>query len=231
MYSFDIFDTLITRCTAEPKGIFMLMKEKIQESREYPSFFTENFCELRIGAEELARVHIRDSGKQEVTLNDIYQMLAAVSCLTKRQQEQLMKLEVETEYNCVLGISQNIRKLRELKSRGEHIVLISDMYLSGEQLCRILYKVDAVFRNIPIYVSSDYRKTKGSGELYRIVRKQENADYSDWVHYGDNVTADVNVASRLGIRTVHWPAAGLMEYEEPGENIFQIGRASCRERV
>ena len=75
MYSFDIFDTLITRCTAEPKGIFMLMKEKIQESREYPSFFTENFCELRIGAEELARVHIRDSGKQEVTLNDIYQML------------------------------------------------------------------------------------------------------------------------------------------------------------
>ena len=221
MYSFDIFDTLITRCTAEPKGIFMLMKEKIQESREYPSFFTENFCELRIGAEELVRVHIRDSGKQEVTLNDIYQMLAAVSCLTKRQQEQLMKLEVETEYNCVLGISQNIRKLRELKSRGEHIVLISDMYLSGEQLCRILYKVDAVFRNIPIYVSSDYRKTKGSGELYRIVRKQENADYSDWVHYGDNVTADVNVASRLGIRTVHWPAAGLMEYEEPGENIFQ----------
>ena len=89
MYSFDIFDTLITRCTAEPKGIFMLMREKIRESREYPSFFTENFYELRIGAEELARTHIQKRGKQEVTLNDIYRILASVSCLTEQQQGKL----------------------------------------------------------------------------------------------------------------------------------------------
>ncbi len=221
MYSFDIFDTLITRCTAEPKGIFMLMREKIRESREYPPFFTENFYELRIGAEELARTHIQESGKQEVTLNDIYRILASVSCLTEQQQGKLEKLEVETEYNCALGIPQNIKKLKELKNRGEHIVLISDMYLSGEQVCRILYKVDTVFQNIPVYVSSDYGKTKRSGDLYQIVRKQENADFSDWVHHGDNMISDVETASGLGIKTVHWPAADIMEYEKPRRSTFQ----------
>lgn len=221
MYSFDIFDTLITRCTAEPKGIFMLIREKIRGSREYPSFFTENFYELRIGAEELARAHIQERGKQEVTLNDIYQILAAASCLTEQQQGKLEELEVETEYNCALGIPQNIKKLKELKSRGEHIVLISDMYLSGEQVRRILYKVDTVFQNIPVYVSSDYEKTKRSGELYQIVKKQENAEYSNWVHHGDNMISDIEIASGLGIKTAYWPTSDIMEYEKPGRSTFQ----------
>ncbi|RAZ95130.1 hypothetical protein DK853_31565, partial [Klebsiella oxytoca] len=70
MYSFDVFDTLITRCTAEPKGIFLLMGEKMREGSEYAPFFTENFYELRIGAEEWARAHTQGKGKQEVTLKD-----------------------------------------------------------------------------------------------------------------------------------------------------------------
>lgn len=54
MYSFDIFDTLITRRTAAPKGIFMLMQGIMRKTGGYPPFLTENFYELRVGAEELA---------------------------------------------------------------------------------------------------------------------------------------------------------------------------------
>ena len=73
MYSFDIFDTLITRATAEPKGIFKLMQEIMREKGGYPPFLTENFYELRVGAEELAWRYVSSRGKREVTLSDILQ--------------------------------------------------------------------------------------------------------------------------------------------------------------
>ena len=220
MYSFDVFDTLITRCTAEPKGIFLLMGEKMREGSEYAPFFTENFYELRIGAEEWARAHTQGKGKQEVTLKDIYDVLETTSYLTKKQQENLMTLEVETECNSALGICSNINMLKSLKDKGERIVLISDMYLGGEQIRHILCKVDEVFRDIPIYVSSDLGRTKGRGGLYQIVKELENAEYSDWVHFGDNMASDVVAASKLGIKAVYCQPGKLMEYEVPGKSVF-----------
>lgn len=34
MYSFDVFDTLITRTTALPNGIFALMQSRLMQERE-----------------------------------------------------------------------------------------------------------------------------------------------------------------------------------------------------
>ena len=144
MYSFDIFDTLITRCTADPKGIFMLMQERLQEVDEYPSFVSENFYELRVGAEGLARRYAGEAGKYEVTLDNIYKALATTACISETQQNQLKKLEVETEYNSALGILKNINLLKKLKGRGEQVVLISDMYLSKDIIHHMLCKVDDI---------------------------------------------------------------------------------------
>ena len=58
MYSFDVFDTLITRTTATPQGIFALMKDKLAEERDtngLEDYVIENFFELRIHSEELIR--------------------------------------------------------------------------------------------------------------------------------------------------------------------------------
>lgn len=45
MYSFDIFDTLITRTTAEPEGIFILMQERLS-TEEYNGSFNEFFKKI-----------------------------------------------------------------------------------------------------------------------------------------------------------------------------------------
>lgn len=219
MYSFDIFDTLITRCTAEPKSVFMLMQERIQKTDEYTSYFAENFFELRVGAEELARRHASETEKYEITLDDIYQALATTACISEALQNRLKELEEETEYNSVLGIFENINLLKKLKGRDEHIVLISDMYLSKDIIRHMLCKVDDVFQDIPIYVSSEYGRTKSTG-LYQIVKKCENAEFSDWVHYGDNIHADIEAASRLGIKTIHFSPERIKEYEKNSKNVF-----------
>ena len=85
MYSFDVFDTLITRYTFEPKGIFVLMQEIMQRVGEYDSFLISNFYELRTGAEELARVYATANGKREITLDDIYRSLMTTACITLEQ--------------------------------------------------------------------------------------------------------------------------------------------------
>ncbi len=186
----------------------------------YDSFIVENFYELRKGAEELARVHAAKNGEQEITLDGIYQALASTTCVTRAQLEQLEQLEMETECSSALGIPQSIRQVKELKSRGEYVVLISDMYLSGQQIRNILCRVDAVFQDIPIYASSDYGRTKGNGELYRIVKELEDADYSHWTHYGDNEHSDIKMASQLGIKAVHCSKESITEYEEPEKSCF-----------
>lgn len=220
MYSFDIFDTLITRATAEPKGIFMLMQEIMREKGGYPPFLTENFYELRVGAEELAWRYVSSRGKREVTLSDIYKTLATITDISETDQEKLRNLEIEIEYNNILPVRKNIALLNELKEKGEHIVLISDMYLGEEDIRRILCRVDLIFEELSIYVSSVYGKSKGSGELFKAVQKYENTDFSNWIHYGDNEHADIRTAKKLGIQAVHLSPEPLKEYEYPNKDFY-----------
>ncbi len=220
MYSFDVFDTLITRSTATPKGIFMLMQDQIKGSREYPPFLKDNFYELRVESEKLAKEHAVREGKQEITLGDIYKALATNGCITEEQQEELKNLEIETEYNNVLAITKNVDLLKQLVSRGERVVLISDMYLSEKVIRRMIEKIDSVFEKIPVYVSSEYGVTKGGGGLFRIVKNAENVEYADWIHYGDNEYADINAANRLGIKAVQMVSEETKEYEQPEKDLY-----------
>ena len=46
LYSFDIFDTIITRNTATPDGIFALMQYDLQHNRKYVAidkYIKDNF--------------------------------------------------------------------------------------------------------------------------------------------------------------------------------------------
>lgn len=220
MYSFDIFDTLITRRTAAPTGIFMLMQERIKRDGTYPAFLADNFYELRTGAERLARAHARSEGKREITLDDIYRALSTTTCITAKQQEALKAFEIESECVNVLGIAENVGKVKALLTQGERVVLISDMYLGETGIRRILEQVDPIFHEMPLYVSSDYGVTKGSGELFQIVKNRENADYAEWVHYGDNVSADIAAAQKLGIQAVRVAVEEVKEYEQPEKDLY-----------
>ena len=59
----------------------------MKETEEYDSFLLSNLYELRTGAENLARRYAESQGKQEVTLDDIYDAMATTACVTEEQQE------------------------------------------------------------------------------------------------------------------------------------------------
>jgi len=202
VYSFDVFDTLITRKTATPLGVFAYMQKKLQEEKNYfgiHSFIRGNFYELRIGAESVARKYFYSKEIQDVTLEQIYDVMGRTSCLTEVDKNMLATLERETEIELSVGIDSNIDYLRKLHEQGEKIVLISDMYLDSATIRRMLVKADPVFENIPLYVSSEIMKTKGFGDLYSYVMEKEKISAEEWVHVGDNQHSDVSVPEKMGI--------------------------------
>lgn len=217
LYSFDIFDTLITRRTATPEGIFALMKKKLTDSRDV-SWCSErigrNFYNLRIEAEKIARYTYIVGEVKDITLRQIYECFLSMGELSEPYLQKLMDLEIATEAENILPIPENIERIRRLKESGKRVVLISNMYLSSEDIRRLLLQTSSVFRDIPIYVSGELGKTKGTHTLYHYVKEQERVEFPDWNHYGDNWNLDVEIPRSLGIRAEHYKRAGLQNWEK-----------------
>lgn len=218
MYSFDIFDTIITRTIATPKGIFAIMQQRLQNDSAYDDIdehIRNHFYNLRICAERLARDSYYDTEVHDITLVQIYEALGAGGMLTEGQSERLQALEIQTEYDNIIGITANIQKIKSLIQSGNKVVLISDMYLDKEVIRKLLVKVDTVFETIPIYVSSEYKKTKYEGDLYELAAEKENeGSFKDWYHIGDNAEGDFLKAASYGIRSEHYRFEPLQPYEE-----------------
>lgn len=217
LYSFDIFDTLITRRTATPKGIFALMQKclfEMEEWKDLPDKLRDNFYILRAEAERVARYTYQVDGIQDLTLSVIYDSMRILECLTPEQADRLMQLEIRTEYENVLPIRSNIEKVKSFFKEGRRVVLISDMYLETKTVRGMLLQFDAVFAELPIYVSGDIGKTKHAYSLYHYVREKERAEFVNWHHYGDNASSDVEIPKRLGIDALQYRGKDLLPWEK-----------------
>lgn len=217
LFSFDIFDTLITRKTATPSGIFLLMQEKLQNDRRFidiPQYIKDNFFTLRQYSENLARKSYCIKGCEDKTFDQIYEALGCNGLLSQDQLEKLKDLELELEYRNTVGIEENIDWIKELLEEGKDVVLISDMYLSAEQIRTLLCKADRIFETIEIYVSSECKKCKGTTNLFKYVQCDKKVKFSNWTHIGDNDHADGRAPRRLGIKTKMYKGAALKKSEK-----------------
>lgn len=218
LYSFDIFDTLITRRTATPLGIFAIMQKILQEDLKYqtfPQILKNNFYEIRIEAERYVRdYNFRVLDNQDVNIYEIYNQIEKNYSLNNAQIEAIISLEFETELKNIVPIERNIKLLKNLCGQGKRVVLISDMYLPKDVIRTMLMSVDNIFRDIEIYVSNEYTKTKHYSDLYNVVKEKEKIEFLDWQHFGDNLYADVKNSQKLGIIANFLEAETLLPYEQ-----------------
>lgn len=207
LYSFDIFDTLVTRRVGIPKGIFALMQEEIHGKVNLP----KDFYTIRIESERLAR-ELGDC--REITFDDIYTKIQEDYNLDNETIRYLKDLEIKTELENLVGIEENILKLKTLIEQGKRVVLISDMYYSAHTIRMFLSHISPIFEKIKIYVSSEYKTSKYEGKLFKIVEEQENINPKKWLHTGDNKVSDIKKAQSLKIQTEHFEFPPLTKYEE-----------------
>ena len=144
LYSFDIFDTLITRTTATPRGIFAIMQDVLLKDEKYkniPDFIKKNFYDLRLQYE----MHLRDMmrrnyEKEDIDFDFIYDQFAENYTLPEEDKNALKQLEIDTEYKNILPLNKNIDRVKELINTGARVVLISDMYHSEKTIRSFLCK-------------------------------------------------------------------------------------------
>lgn len=214
MISFDIFDTLITRKTVTPAGTFLLMQKRLEQADlEIDRYFIDNFLDLRVSAENSARILAKGCGKEEISIDNIYDELTDKTGFSFDIVDALKNIEIQAERDNIIPCWKNIKKLKRFYKRGERVVLISDMYLDAATLRRILCSIDSIFQKIPIYVSSEYGVTKSGGKLYRLVQETEKVESRNWVHYGDNKESDMLIPRIMGIETHLCRMPGLEEWE------------------
>jgi len=217
MYTFDVFDTLITRTVAEPKGIFALMQEQMNLKQKYkkqvPEYVIKHFVEYRINAELEAESMARYKNKKSVTLDEIYEMLCFFCGLNEKAKKMLVELEIETEYQNVVPIWENINLAKKM-SKKYCVVLISDMYLSSNVIKRMLCKFEPLFANMPLFVSCENDKTKRTGELYSLVLETMGQKKEQWVHIGNDKYSDKEIVQRIGGKTKFYSAFNLSRREK-----------------
>ena len=183
--SFDVFDTLLFRAVERPVDVFRLLEAEWE---------IMGFAKLREEAEHRARI-----GKTEVTVEEIYEILSKELCL---DQEEAIEKELRMEEKVCYANPYLYQVFGKLRHAGKKIVAVSDMYLSGERIKRLLTAC-GYDGFAGIYVSCDYQKTKGSGKLQQKVQELTGSDCT-YVHIGDNQISDIDASRRMGWDAVYY---------------------------
>lgn len=192
--SFDIFDTLIKRNISKPNDVFKIVKNIVQERY---GIDLKNFENLRVIAEKKCYRH---SNKEEISINDIYNMLPYEQCLRKILIDIEEKIEID-----ISTLNYNIIDIYEycIKAKKK-VYIISDMYLREDVIKKILIK-NNIKDYTKLYVSSTFKLRKFTGNLYKEIQTKENINKNEWLHIGDNKISDFFRAKQFGIRAILIP--------------------------
>lgn len=199
--SFDVFDTLILRPFMYPTDLFFELSRKLNE--DFSSLV--NFQNMRITAESDYREKTDKSEIEDITLDDIYDLIEERYCINKalinKIKDYEQKLEVECSSKRYFG-----KELYELaREAGKKIVIASDMYLPKKVIERILSK-NGYDGYSKLYVSSDIKLTKGTGKLFEhIISDNAISKNESLVHIGDNICSDYETPKALGISAFYIP--------------------------
>lgn len=208
LHSYDIFDTLIGRKTFLPEGIFYYVKAKMEQSDlKFPSYLISNYISVRMKCESNVRefynksVNLRNSDKIEITFKEIFDRMADLYYLTEEQVDNLMKWELEAEYENSIPYPEKINELKENIQAGNKVILISDMYLPKDFIQKLLEKADPILAELPLFLSSEYGVQKTTNKLFLEAYHSLEYNYSEWIHHGDNPNADGKMPRKLAIKT------------------------------
>lgn len=199
--SFDVFDTLLCRPVIKPVDLFKIVGMRNGFGRE--------FVFMRKSAERAASLK-KDPTHDALTLSEIYKSMADLFDIDPQIVSHLMCEEIRVERQYLRPRESAMRLFRTALSTGKPIIIVSDMYLSGEDI-GVFLKENGYDGYEKLYVSCELMQSKKTGRLYDTVleecRKKYGIEPYEMLHVGDNFQTDVDEASRHGISAVYFPKA------------------------
>lgn len=204
---FDVFDTLLRR-RVPPEYV----KDRAAQ------FVAERLARLGVERDwayvrhlrrelerELGAESVRTGGDEEFRLRELAPRWVAAcggpACGELARQVVAHELELERLATYPTPGAQ--RALEQLRARGLRLVFVTDIYLAGDDVWRLLRDAGLGEYLAAGYCSSDIGRTKRSGRLFAHVLEQERLAPNELLFVGDSPHSDVAPARRLGIDVVH----------------------------
>jgi predicted HAD superfamily hydrolase len=214
VYSFDVFDTCLTRTYSYPTDLFYDLAPVFL--KQYCLYgYDDNSIKLFVSARKRAERQIRNINKQtreDITLIDIYKHLQTL-LPWNFDIDEAINLEMDLEKRSLKPILPIKALIDNLRAKQHRIIFISDMYLPCEFIKQCLLEHNIAKKNDAVYVSGDTGSTKHTGNLYKKVLEIENIAPEQLYHCGDNLHADIIMAKKHGIKTDYFTQAHLSYYE------------------
>ena len=202
--SFDLFDTLLVRPFGRPEDLFLLLDEPYRRI----SGGHARFSDLRKRGEAEARASLikEHPDREDVTLDEIYEVICRDYAVTQQTAERMKGLEKELEIRYTEAREAGRSLYRRAVFRGKRILFTTDMYLTADTIRKILARCGY---NGPdgLYISSGERKCKKTGGLFLRILEKEKLKPEQILHIGDDWEKDVEGAAMAGITAVFFPKA------------------------
>ncbi len=187
--SFDIFDTLITRCIITPSALFDLLEKYV-----YEKYKICDFKNNRLNAEYNVRVEKNFVG--DCDINEIYSNLERILKIDNSIANDIKEKEKELELSYIIPRLDMLDVYNKLKAANKTIILISDMYLTSDIIEKMLNKCGYSGWSA-LLVSSEIGLRKDNGSIWDYYFNNYVKDKT-CIHVGDNEQADVQQLCDLG---------------------------------
>jgi FMN phosphatase YigB (HAD superfamily) len=207
LFSFDAFDTLITRPVFNPADMFLLVGHALRREALITLSPTA-WHDLRCSVEAEMR---SKGGDREITLDEIYDQIASRIAHASFDPIRAAEIEVAIEKALIRPIRSMVDALSSLAGTGPTAVL-SDTYFSEADLTEMLHSCGISCDHTEVVASSRTGHTKRSGALFAALR-QHQADHN-LTHVGDNMFADVWRATRAGATAIPFVGGLPTRYEK-----------------
>lgn len=180
--SFDIFDTLLMRKVLNPDNVFDVVGVRNHRISDFKNKRKEAYSIL---------------ANRNPTIDEVYQKFQELTGLSDEDTESYKVLEVETEQKLICTRERVVELFRYAKRQAKNVCLVSDMYLSTQQLWNILKMNDIDIDKEKIFVSCELRMSKETGEMWQYVSSQYVGEKI--LHFGDDAISDGKNAQKFGI--------------------------------
>jgi glycosyltransferase involved in cell wall biosynthesis/FMN phosphatase YigB (HAD superfamily) len=204
--SFDIFDTLVKRPFFEPHDLFVLLRDYVVKDLGHKELYLLE--DIRVKAEQEVRKKLRCNPPfyEEVGIKDIYDYMVDKYAISAELADVIMYKEMELE----LKYCEPRTFVKELfylaNYLAKKVIVISDTYLPDETINHILKKCG--YSNFhKLYLSSNIKLTKASGNIYSYVVSDLNTKANRIIHLGDNYKSDYENSESNGLHSYFVPRA------------------------
>lgn len=190
--SLDCFDTLLWRNCVAPRDVFA----------DLPITGGGLWPRAKAEARARQRAYVA-TGKGEVRIEQIYEALMPNAAPVEVADGVARELAAEARH--CYGFAPTVALMKAAKAKGLKVIIVSDTYLSQEQLRDLIVaaageEVAALIDRI--FVSCDHGVGKAEG-MFKPVLRALNCGPEAIFHVGDNQVADQDAPTKLGIATVH----------------------------